>query len=446
MASRTKQGSAFKSRKRERGVTILIVAISLMAILAMSALAIDIVSLYVTEGDAQRTADAAALAGAKTFVSSGFTSGQLGDPTSGGAQSLACNGSTGFADLEAQAVANRNPIAGVAATTVTTSCTWAASNPQITVSVQRTGLPSFFARIWGGGSATVTRTAKAEAYNPSGQSVPIQVHSVKPWLIPNCDPPCASGGLFFDSSYNLVGNGSTFIGREILLTRIIPGTPPAPLTLPLPPAPTPLNGQYYSIDFPIDPPTPSCPSTSAASCSSLFTGGPHAPYRQNIACSSTFQFSCGQTIGAGGLTVHAISGVNAGTRSGIDCLIHADAPGFASLGQDTINQSAVGTPVTVAGGYNNPNPALASATSVSRSDSVVTVPVYNGSDLCPAGACTQTNALGVIGFLQLGIQYMETGTSVIHAVILNAAGCNPANSGTAVSGGQVSPIPVRLIQ
>ena len=88
MASRTKQGSAFKSRKRERGVTILIVAISLMAILAMSALAIDIVSLYVTEGDAQRTADAAALAGAKSFVTSGFTSGQLGDPTSGGAQSL----------------------------------------------------------------------------------------------------------------------------------------------------------------------------------------------------------------------------------------------------------------------------------------------------------------------------------------------------------------------
>src|SRR5207247_11250660 len=139
------------------------------------------------------------LAGANTFVSSGFTSGQLGDTTSGGAQSLACNGSTGFADLEAQAVANRNPIAGVAATTVTTSCTWAASNPQITVSVQRTGLPSFFARIWGGGSATVSRTAKAEAYNPSGQSVPVQVHSVKPWLIPNGIP-----ATYFDTTtYNI---------------------------------------------------------------------------------------------------------------------------------------------------------------------------------------------------------------------------------------------------
>jgi uncharacterized membrane protein len=70
-------------------VTILIVVVAMIAMLAMLALAVDIVSLYVAEGDAQRTADAAALAGAKVFVSSGFTSGQLGDPTSGAAQALA---------------------------------------------------------------------------------------------------------------------------------------------------------------------------------------------------------------------------------------------------------------------------------------------------------------------------------------------------------------------
>ena len=58
----------------------------------------NIVTLYVSEGDAQRAADAAALAGAKVFVSSGFTSGQLGDPTSSTAQNLVCNGSTALAD------------------------------------------------------------------------------------------------------------------------------------------------------------------------------------------------------------------------------------------------------------------------------------------------------------------------------------------------------------
>src|SRR5207249_4525753 len=237
----------FSQRKQERGVTILIVAIALMAILAMSALAIDIVALYVSEGDAQRTADAAALAGAKSFVTSGFTSGQLGDPTSGGPQSLVCNGSSGYADVEAQAVANQNPIAGVPATTVTTLCTWAANNPQITVTVQRTGLPSFFARIWGGGSATVSRTAKAEAYNASGQSVPVQVHSVKPWLIPN------HNGFYFDTSTYNINSASAFIGPTTTFTRKDPSTAPT--------APT----QFYALSIPIDPPTPSCPSTAAPS-------------------------------------------------------------------------------------------------------------------------------------------------------------------------------------
>jgi hypothetical protein len=46
-------------RRRERGVTILIVAVAMIAMLAMLALAIDVVSLYAAEGDAQRTADAA---------------------------------------------------------------------------------------------------------------------------------------------------------------------------------------------------------------------------------------------------------------------------------------------------------------------------------------------------------------------------------------------------
>ena len=212
--------------------------------------------------------------------------------------------------------------------------------------------------------------------------------------------------------------------------------------------PTATTSQYYPIDIPIDPPTPVCPSTSAVSCSNLFTGGPHAPYRENIGCSGTFQFSCGQAIGAGSLTVHTLSGIDAATRNGTGCLIHADTPGFPGVGQDTINLSPVGTPVAIAPGYNNPNPALVSATSISRSDSVVTVSVYNGGDLCPGGSagCTQTNALGVIGFLQLGIQYVDSSGGTIHAVILNAAGCNPANSGTAVAGGEVSPIPVRLIQ
>jgi hypothetical protein len=163
-------------------------------------------------------------AGAKVFVSSGFTSGQLGDPTSGTAQAIVCNGGSGLADVQAQAVANPNLIAGAAATTVTTSCAFPANNPQITVTVQRTGLPSFFARIWGSHILSVTRSAKAEAYNSSGQSVPIEVQAVKPWLIPN-------GGFYFDTTTYNIKTANAFIGQTFTFTRIdptVPATPPTP--------------------------------------------------------------------------------------------------------------------------------------------------------------------------------------------------------------------------
>src|ERR1051325_11445938 len=62
------------SKKGERGVTILIVAMSLLVLITMAALAIDVASLYQARAEAQRAADAAALAGAKMFVTSSSTS------------------------------------------------------------------------------------------------------------------------------------------------------------------------------------------------------------------------------------------------------------------------------------------------------------------------------------------------------------------------------------
>jgi Putative Flp pilus-assembly TadE/G-like len=459
MGSRTKQrnglGAPFISERRgERGTTILIVAAGMISMLAMLALAIDVVSLYVAEGDAQRTADAAALAGAKVFVSSGFTSGQLGDPTSGTAQGLVCNGSTGLADLEAQTVANPNLIAGAPATSVTTSCTFATNNPQITVTVQRTGLPTLFARIWGARNIGITRSAKAEAYNPSGQSVPIQVHSVKPWLIPNCDPAhttptnpnCGGAAYLFDPATNY-GIANPITGGVASFTRVtFPGNKP-PSNPPAVAAGPPPQFPYYAANIPIYPPTPYCPSTNAVSCSKVGGGGSQGNYLDNIACSGTFQFTSGQQIGPGqSITVDIPPGLAQATREGTECLIHADNFG-PSLGQDNIISSAVGAPVIIAGGYNNPNSALRTATSISRSDSVVTVPVYDGAilslNLCQSTTCDQTAQ--IVGFLQLGIQYVDN-SGTLNAVILNAAGVNPANSGNPVRGGGVSPIPVRLIQ
>src|SRR5207249_5047218 len=137
---------------------------------------------------------------------------------------------------------------------------------------------------------------------------------------------CASGGFYFDSNYNIVGNGSAFIGHTVQFTPIdvSAGTAPA--------LPSPTSVQYYPLNIPISPPTPICPSTSAVSCSNLGTGGPHAPYRENIGCSGTFQFSCGQAFGACSLTVHTLSGIDVATRDVTGCLIHADYPGFPCVG------------------------------------------------------------------------------------------------------------------
>ena len=61
-------------RKGERGVSILLVAVCLAALLAMAASAIDVVTLYVARTEAQRASDASALAGARMIAASGYTS------------------------------------------------------------------------------------------------------------------------------------------------------------------------------------------------------------------------------------------------------------------------------------------------------------------------------------------------------------------------------------
>jgi putative Flp pilus-assembly TadE/G-like protein len=124
------------------------VAVALVVVLGMAALAVDVTFFYAAHSQAQKAADAAALAGAKAFVSSGFTSGQLGDPASGGAQALVCNGSSGLADIQALAVARQNKIASGLATNFTTVCNFSTpGNPQITATISRSNLPIFFGRV-----------------------------------------------------------------------------------------------------------------------------------------------------------------------------------------------------------------------------------------------------------------------------------------------------------
>jgi hypothetical protein len=85
---------------------------------------------------------------------------------------------------------------------VTTAVDFVA-NPQVTVQVQRTDLPTFFARIWGTTQIKVAASATAEAYNPTslagtagGPGLPIAPMCVKPWLVPNKDPSSTGNPIF----------------------------------------------------------------------------------------------------------------------------------------------------------------------------------------------------------------------------------------------------------
>src|SRR5712692_3222384 len=131
------------SHHREQGQTIVLVALALVTLLAMAALAIDVVTLYVARSEMQRAADAAALAGAKAFVDSGVTT----DPTNTNLQTLAQD----MANATINSIVLQNKIAGVAPV-LAAAPTFNFSNlgdPQVTVTLQRTDLPTFFARIWG---------------------------------------------------------------------------------------------------------------------------------------------------------------------------------------------------------------------------------------------------------------------------------------------------------
>jgi Flp pilus assembly protein TadG len=433
-------------RRDERGQTLLLVVVAMSVLLGMAALAIDIATLYTASNETRRAAEAAALAGAEAFVSSGMTAGWL-------PQSTVCSGSVGspgLAEQRALQVVANNSVAGGAATLQATACNFtSAANPQFTVTVQRTALPTFFGRIWGSFPGSVTATAKAEAYNPSGTSgPPIQVGSVKPWAVPNCDPTnagpvnalCGAGSYFVNPS-SAIANSGSIAGRVVDLAEVrngpvVGGTWTA--------AGSPPILKFLAVDIPITASTASCPASGTLSCgASLQPAAPGFP--ETIACANSTPLSCGQTLNVSPSSGTATPSGHISSEQAALCLIHASNRG-RNMGQDQLCNNAPnpncppGSPISIDGGSNNPNPNLQGQNSISRSDSVVTVPIFN-----PCGTSCTTASVTIVGFLQLGVARVRT-TGPLRTVVMNVVGCGSTSGTNPVSGGGVSPIPVRLVQ
>ena len=159
------------------------VALAMVAIIAMAALSIDVITLYLAREEAQRSADQAALAAARILSVAGIT----GDPSNGTGNWGAICGPNGVATHAAQAMVAQNTVGRLVpgtinvtyaagnggAITSSTDCQTLASNsafgtnPMVTVQLTRASLPTFFSRIWGNAGNSVSATATAEAFNPS---------------------------------------------------------------------------------------------------------------------------------------------------------------------------------------------------------------------------------------------------------------------------------------
>lgn len=422
-----------KSKRRgEQGQTIILVAVSIVSLLAMAALAIDVVTFYVAKSEIQRAADAAALAGAKAIADSGVTS--LPDFT--GAEGMA----TSMANAQITALLPENTVAGRQPALVSTSIDWSRQgNPIVKVSLLQANLPTFFARIWGHSGTTVQASATAEAYNPSNNAsfTTIAPTSVKPWLVANADPntPFPPGKVIIDSSNNVESGivGSTF--------NITVDCAPSTCSSPLPDS-TPRWRAQGQIDY--------LPALVSANVGNNVGSGCMAAtsnLEQAIECADvTTVYSCGAN-GASWDNSTYPGGATGLTATGTETLINATGTG--ATGQDTLTYATPypgGPPQITAGTYLTPFSGLP----VTTSRSIVTIPILDPTTF------NQNNAsVGIVGFLQAFINQVDGLASSgppasqpgdINLTVLNVVGCYGGGNQPAVVGGSgTSPVPVRLI-
>jgi hypothetical protein len=446
-------------RRGERGQTILLVAISIVSLLAMAALAIDVVTLYVASTEIQRAADAAALAGAKAIADSGVTTLQPSDGNVGAAEVLAQSMATAAIQAIISATPPVNQVAGASPTLVgTPTINWGQgnANPHITVSLQQSNLPTFFARIWGSRAAIASASATAEAYNPANQQnfTPIQTSCVKPWLIGNADPIYSTPTVPVPFITTGTGQIETppvipLIGEQFWLSSACLGNNDDCSNFTNPPSAGKLGGNPFIRFVPAAVTANTadiCPSSTASPCGA----GNDPTEKAAIECCHVTPYTCGgNTFNANWTPLlnpeYPPGSTTSDLAQGTECLIHASAE-QSGQGQDTLDSFPFpnGPPRITAGS----GPQISN--NVSTSSSIVTIPIIDTSSPI---STTPPNNVTVVGFLQAFVTSVDDlgaagHHSDVNITVLNVIGCSTTpNTGIApaIGGNGASPIPVRLI-
>ena len=472
---------------------MVLVALALVAIIAMAALSIDVITLYLAREEAQRTADTAALAAARVLSISGLT----GDPNNSSLSWQAICGSPNYpATQVATSVVQQNAVGGTSIPTASVTVTYSVTsggtttsntdcsllpaafgvNPVVTVVVQRAGLPTFFSRMWGNAGNNLSATATAEAFNPSnsgsvvGTIIPVRPRCLKPWLVPNLDPLnpagpnsngfyCNQGGAngpgactslvsTADGSITHAGislNGSSsngVIGETFWLSPDCVHTGSA---CTLRSAPAPPGANFVRAGFVQGPPNlqfvPGADPPATPVAVPSWAAGMDL-YEQAIAgCdqSTVYQCSVQSTVELDG----GRGNIDFETADAVLPLIRAADLNMLNDGQDSINNTAY--PFQILAGTANPLSALAGnpGSAVTSSTSVVSLPIYDSTNTI---ARSGTSPVTIVGFLQAFINQVDQYGNV-SVTILNVAGCGNG-TGTPVRSSPVtgsSPVPIRLI-
>lgn len=464
-------GKFRRNRSRERGVTMVLVALAMVAIIAMAAMSIDLVTLYLAREEAQRSADAAALAAARIISVSGITG--TASPSNNPPYWAAICGATGWATQAAQTAAAQNSV-GSQPVTVTVNYSDGGSpgpdcstlsdafavNPLVVVQVSPVSIPSFFSRIWGRAGSSISASATAEVFNPSasdatgispnGNVTPVEPRCVKPWIIPNidpgnCTPSCNPIVSLADGRIQHAGilqGGSGIIGEQFNLYADCASTS-GPCTLRLgdnPPQANALGAGYFRPNLEYVPGQVSSASQAVPACAS---GGSN--YEQAVAgCDQTTVYQCGQQIPVSGnpnmvdLTENP-SGPSGDTALGVACSLTGTNT-IPLDGNDTLRTSGV-PPYPFVAIAGDANPLRISGTPITSSNSIVSLPIY---DQTPMLNLTGTTPVTIIGFLQVFVNDVNPDGSV-NVTVLNVAGCGSSATTNAPVFGS-SPLPVRLIQ
>jgi hypothetical protein len=490
----------------ERGITMALVAVAMVAIVGMAALSIDVVTLYLDREEAQRSADAAALAAARVLSVSGIT----GDPSNSTGNWGQICGPAGLATQAAQGVVGQNTVANSAPATINVTysagsggaitsnsdCTTLAAtafgvNPLVTVKLTRSGIPTFFSRIWGNTANSVSATATAEAFNSSnsgtignqnsgsGTITPVQPMCVKPWVVPNQDPlyPVVGGGGFCGpgtatpcqpfvntttgqiihpgiSTEGLSTNG--VIGETFWLVADCrfnqsgcnlrsktsltgPGVQPQ----------ANFSNGFGNIQ---QPPNllyvPNQVGTAVQAIPACTDGDSYS--NAIVGCDQATNYSCGvQNANTVDLTINP----DVETSNALQCLTHQNTSGDVNnpTGQDYLNHdNKFGYPnpypFQILAGGSNPlvTAGLVAGTPITSSPSIVSLPIYDDTEVTTLAPNTLANVT-FVGFLQVFINAVDQKGNIL-VTVLNVSGCSNGKSstvGTPIPG--TSPVPVRLI-